>query len=146
MSVPAPNPYEMLLLLGSTAKCALLHLCSCQRLATSRSAVVQVECSEPFLRTLLSLLSLMHTLPTRCPRGTGVFPTGASLHSTASLEPRRVVLFSTVCSAAPEAAAHPPERSRCAARQGWSGSIGPGRVSLCRVAEPCRPLTTFCPS
>lgn len=101
MSVPAPNPYEMLLLLGSTAKSALLQLCSCRRLATSRSAVVQVECSEPFLRTLLSLLSLMHTLPTRCPRGTGVFPTGASLRSTTSLEPRRVVLFSTVCSAAP---------------------------------------------
>lgn len=101
MSVPAPNPYEMLLLLGSTAKSALLQLCSCRRLAPSRSAVVQVECSEPFLRTLLSLLSLMHTLPTRCPRGTGVFPTGASLRSTASLKSRRVVLFSTVCSAAP---------------------------------------------
>lgn len=111
--------FRCLLLLGLTAKLAPTKITS-----RGRAALFPI--------CLLSgLLSLVHMLPQRH----GRLPS-RSMSALLLLLNLWEWLF-IVSVLPPEASPHPPQSSRLAARQGWSGSSGPGRFGIHRVAKAC---------
>lgn len=118
--------FRCLLLLGLTAKLAPTKITSRGRTASSFPCLLS-----------LSLLSLVHTLPQKH----GRLPS-RSMSALLLLLNLWGWLFIVCCAATWGHPSSSSEQQACS-QAGWSGSSGPGRFGIHRVAEACRTLLIY---